>query len=281
MDQQIASTNEVLKKAWDTFSSGWKKWDTRTMEFLRPVGEKIIQKIDPKDHQYILDIASGTGEPGLSIAAAYPGVHVMLSDFSDKMVNISSAKAADKNLKNVSFCVCDAVALPFADHTFDAITCRFGYMYFPNILSAARDMARVLKPGGTLSIAVWGPPANNFWITAIESIINKNTGLPPPVSGAPGMFRCASPNFMVSTLQQVGLKNISVEELNSQLDCHTTEIYWTLMTEVGAPFASILQSTKQDTVMKIKKEVFHLMNSKFPPGHVIMETQALVITAKK
>ena len=69
MDQQLQEIREQQKASWNKFSSGWKKWDNLVTQFLQPMGDEIIDQLHLKASDAVLDIAGGTGEPGLTIAS--------------------------------------------------------------------------------------------------------------------------------------------------------------------------------------------------------------------
>ncbi len=73
------------RETWDRFSAGWIKWDPQVVEMLAPVGQEMITLLALTDDGEHLDIASGTGEPGLSIAAQMPRGRVVLTDLSEAM----------------------------------------------------------------------------------------------------------------------------------------------------------------------------------------------------
>ena len=62
MELQLQEIREQQKATWNKFSPGWRKWDDFTMEFLRPMGEEIINALNLKDTNKVLDVAAGTGE---------------------------------------------------------------------------------------------------------------------------------------------------------------------------------------------------------------------------
>ena len=281
MEQQLEQIREQQKESWNKFSSGWKKWDDMTMDFLKPVGDEIIRLLKPEGYDLDLDIASGTGEPGLTIASMLTGGKVIITDLAEDMLEIALEKASKMGIKNIETRACDVCELPFADNTFDAISCRFGFMFFPDMLMAAREMRRVLKPGGRIATSVWNGPERNFWVTAIMSTIKNNMELPPPPPGAPGMFRCAQEGFMEDLLIKAGLKNISVREVKGKMSCKTAEMYWEFMTEVGAPIVAALSNADEAMKEKIKREVYQAVNQKFPDGIIEIDSSASVIYAEK
>jgi ubiquinone/menaquinone biosynthesis C-methylase UbiE len=281
MEQQLEQIREQQKASWNKFSGGWKKWDDITMDFLKPMGDEIIRLLKPKNGDQVLDVASGTGEPGLTIASMLNDGKVIITDLAEYMLEIARENAAKRGIKNIETRVCDVSELPFADNTFDAISCRFGFMFFPDMLLAAKEMARVLKPGGRIATSVWNIPEKNFWVTAIMGTINRNMQLPPPPPGSPGMFRCAKDGLMTDLFSKAGFKNISITEIAGNLNCQTSDVYWNMMTEVGAPIVAALSKADNAMKEKIKREVYEIVNQKYPDGTVQIEASALVIYGEK
>ena len=281
MEQELVEIREQQKASWNKFSPGWKKWDDLTMDFLKPMGDKIIRLINPRNGDVILDIASGTGEPGLTIASKLDGGKVILTDLSEDMLKIAAENASKRGIKNVETVSCDVSELPFDDNTFDAISCRMGFMFFPDMELAAKEMHRVLKPGGRIATAVWGGPEGNFWVTAIMGTINKNMDLPAPPPGSPGMFRCAKDGMMMDLFAKTGFKDVAEIEVTSKMKAGTTDQYWAMMTEIGAPIVAALSKADDDMRAKIKKEVYQAIEQKFPEGNVEIDCRALVIYGEK
>lgn len=281
MEKQLEEIRDQQKASWNKFSPGWKKWDELMMDFLKPMGDEIIRLIKPKGNEVILDIASGTGEPGLTIATMLNGGKVVITDLSEDMLAIAREHAALRGIKNIETRACDVCELPFPDNTFDAISCRFGFMFFPDMHLAAKEMQRVLKPGGRIATAVWNGPDKNFWVTAIGGTINKNMQLPPPPPDAPGMFRCAKSGLIQDIFKEAGLKNTSEKEVTGKLKCGTADQYWNLMTEVAAPFVAALSNADDAMKGKIKTEVLQAVHQKYSDKNVMIDSSALVIYGEK
>lgn len=281
MDAQLEQIREQQKETWNRFSAGWRKWDAFTMEWLRPMGEEIIGALDLQRTDVVLDVAAGTGEPGLTIAGLVPDGKVVITDLAEQMLAVARDNAAKKGISNYETVVCDVSELPFADASFDAVSCRFGFMFFPDMLLAAREMVRVLKPGGQLAAAVWSVPEKNFWITAIMRTISQHLQLPAPPPGAPGMFRCGSPGFLAGLFRQAGLQHVAEQEVTGTLNCGTNDNYWNFMNEVAAPVVFALGKADEGTREKIRQEVFALIDQKSTNENTSLSYGTIVVSGTK
>lgn len=284
MDQiqaDFIQIREQQRQSWNKFSPGWKKWDRLFMDFLEPMGNEIIRQLSPSNTDTILDVAAGTGEPGLTIAAGLPSGRVVVTDLAEDMLAIAEENAIMRGISNIETVACDVCELPFDDQSFDGISCRLGFMFFPDMKVAAKEMHRVLRPGGRLSTSVWNVPEKNFWITAMTSAIQSTMSLPPPVPGAPGMFRCAKNGLMEDILEQAGFANITRQEVHLRLKCRTTELYWSLMTELAAPVVAALSQADEKTIQEIRSQVRHTVLQKCPEGLVQLEGSSIILSGEK
>src|SRR5689334_5837082 len=115
MTIQHEQIRDQQQATWDKFSAGWKKWDELVLGWLAPVGTELLDGARLQPDSYVLDIASGTGEPALSAAARCPQGKVMMTDLAENMLLIAKETAARRGVRNVEARQCDAGALPFAD----------------------------------------------------------------------------------------------------------------------------------------------------------------------
>ena len=281
MEAQLVKIKEQQKEIWNKFSPGWKKWDDLTMEFLKPMADEIIRLIKPRDNDLVLDVASGTGEPGLTIATMLKGGKVIATDLAEGMLEVAQENATRNGIKNFEVVACDVCELPFEDNSFDAVSCRLGFMFFPDMLLAAKEMVRVLKPGGRIAASVWSGPERNLWASSIMGIIGKNMQLVSPPPEAPGLFRCAKSGFIANLFEQAGLKNVSETEVSGKLNIGNRKVYWNFMTEVAAPVVASLSNADCEMTIKIRSEVFDLIKEKYSNGERPIESDAFVIYGEK
>ncbi|KAA2223654.1 class I SAM-dependent methyltransferase [Chryseobacterium sediminis] len=281
METQLEQIRDLQKKTWNQSSPGWRKWDELTMDFLKPVGDEIIQKLKPQGDNYVLDIAAGTGEPGLTIATMLNNGKVVITDLAEGMLEVARENAVKRGIKNVETIVCDVSELPFQDNMFDVISCRMGFMFFPDMLMAAKEMIRVLKPGGRIAASVWNGSDKNLWFTTAMSSVNRNMTLPPPAPGTPGMFRCAEENLIADLFSKAGFKDISQKNIEGKLNCGTADVYWGFASEVVGPVVNSLSMADDALKQKIKSEVFKTINDTYPDGKVAIDFSANVIYGEK
>ena len=280
MKTELEQIRDSQKESWNKFSPGWKKWDELTMEFLGPHSKEMIRHIKPSGSDLVLDIAAGTGEPGITIASMLTDGKVTVTDLSDGMLQVAREKAEASGIKNLDTMIADACELPFADNTFDVVSCRLGFMFFPDMLLATKEMARVLKPDGRIATSVWGDPEKNFWVTCIVQNIKKYIEMPTPPEGAPGMFRCSEMGFIAELFKQAGLKNIVAKEILGRINCQNAEEYWDFMTEIAAPVVAVLSNADEENIRKIRIGVINSVNEKYP-NKTSLDTSGIIIYGEK
>jgi len=124
---------------------------------------KAVVKLMAKDApQHILDVATGTGDLALALLAANPK-KVVGVDLSEKMLDVCAQKLVrNKAAEQVTLQQADVEKLPFANNSFDGITCAFGVRNFENLHTGLQEMARVLKPLKQVLILEFSRPSNFF-----------------------------------------------------------------------------------------------------------------------
>ena len=141
---------------------------------LQIVGERLCETIDLNAGERVLDVAAGNGNA--TLAAARRHAQVTSTDYVAALLDHGRARAAAECLP-VAFRAADAEALPFVDASFDVALSTFGIMFTPDQETAAREIARVVRPGGRIGLANWTPGG---FIGQLLAIIGRH--LPPPPS---------------------------------------------------------------------------------------------------
>ncbi len=240
------------RATWAGLSAGWEKWDSVIMDQLGPVGDAIVERLDIADDQQHLDIAAGTGEPGLSVARLAPRGRVVLTDLSAEMLDVATRRANAQGITNVETKVASADDLPFDDATFDSVSVRFGYMFFPDGPKATTELVRVLKPGGRLCSSVWVKPEENPWTTIAMQAIATEAVLPPPDPDGPNMYRCAAPGHVSALYEAAGLRDVAEWDVDVELVTRSPEQYWEMISEHVSLAVAALQQVDQPARERIR-----------------------------
>jgi SAM-dependent methyltransferase len=243
---------DAQRATWAGLSVGWDKWDAVIIDQLRPVTTAMIERLGIAERHQHLDIAAGTGEPGLSIARLVPKGRVVLTDLAPEMLHIAARRAEEQGVTNIETKVCSADDLPYDDATFDAVSVRFGYMFFPDAMRATAEFARVLRPGGRLCSSVWARPEDNPWTTIAMQAIATEVALPPPDPAGPGMFRCAAPGHVSALYHAAGLRDVVEWDVDVELVTRSAAQYWEMISEHVSLAAAALQQVDEPARERIR-----------------------------
>ncbi len=126
----------------------------------------VVDAVGARPGQRVLDVAAGTGTSSEPYADA--GIDVVALDFSLGMLKVGKRRRPD-----IDFVAGDAMALPFADNTFDATTISFGLRNVSEPKVALAEMLRVTKPGGTLVVAEFSRPSFAPWRTVYTEYLMR------------------------------------------------------------------------------------------------------------
>lgn len=186
MTQTDSTLTELRARARATWSAG--DYDA-VAEGIWPVGERLVSRIGVTGGDRVLDVAAGTGNA--AIRAAQAGAAVTAVDLTPELFRAGRRRAAEAGVE-VDWVEGDAEELPFEDQDFDVVLSTFGAMFAPRHTVAAREMARVLRPGGRIGLATWTPDgtvADMFRTVAAELPPSPAIAQPPLAWGDPEHIR--------------------------------------------------------------------------------------------
>ncbi|HEX5190123.1 MAG TPA: class I SAM-dependent methyltransferase [Streptosporangiaceae bacterium] len=267
----MRSSDEIRgaqRATWAGLSAGWEKWDSVIVDQLGPVGTAIIERLNIADDQQHLDIAAGTGEPGLTIAKLAPRGHVVLTDLAAEMLEIATRRANAQGITNFETTVCSADDLPFGDATFDSVSVRFGYMFIPDVANATAEFARVLKRGGRLCSSVWVEPEANPWTTIPMQAIATEAVLTPPDPDGPNMFRCAAPGYVSALYEAAGLRDVAEWNVAVELVTQSPAQYWEMISEHVSLAVAALQQLDEPARERVANAVIARVSTYEKDGKV-------------
>jgi ubiquinone/menaquinone biosynthesis C-methylase UbiE len=248
---------------WNSFgrANASQKWRRQSAAMGNDMTRAIVEAARVQPGMRVLDIACGTGEPAISLAALLNGEgEVVGVDLSPTPLKIAEERATQRGLTNVIFQQADAHALPFPDHSFDCITSRLGVMFFADLPRALSEMRRVLKPEGRAILLVWGPFNQPYFHTTIGTVLRMLPGSAMPDSGRK-MFALAEEDRLAQSLRQAGFSRAKEELVTVPWTwLGTPEEVWEYFQDVAVPFASLLQSIPAELRPEINAAVLKAIN---------------------
>lgn len=216
---------ERIFEEWRGRARHWDAWADRMAEMSDRFNQPLIEATGVGPGERVLDLASGAGEPALSISRAVgPEGRVTGTDLVPDMVESGARRAREAGLGNIDFRLGDMEALPFPDGTFDRVTCRFGLMFVPDPVRALVEARRVLAPGGTAGFMVWGPfeDTTNFVVlrAAFADLFpNEDLDFETP-------FRLGAAGALEALFAEAGYAEIQERELRFSPEVPTKVKFW-------------------------------------------------------
>lgn len=231
---------EQTRDAWEAFADGYDRLLTATD---MQAAEEALRRAGIGAGARLLDIAAGGG--GLSIPAARLGADVLAVDFSHAMVELLERKAERLGLPNLTARVMDGMDLELPDESFDVAGSELGIMLFPDRARGLREMARVLRRGGTGLMLTMGPPSEvEPFGLFMQALVEAVPGFTPPE--APPVFCLQDPQLLRQELEEAGFSAVEVEPFAASFTVESAEDLWDAMV-AGAPAAAgIVESIPDD-----------------------------------
>lgn len=244
---------------WKSIAVMRRKNDEFIMAWFASVGERLIARAGIIDGMRVLDAATGTGEPGLTIAQRFPSVKVIGLDNSEEMAAIAREKAAQRGVKNFQVMVGDAGKLPFDDSSFDAVLCRHGVMFFPDIVKYLQEFLRVLRAGHIAVASAWGSFEENPWASLFREVFMRYTNVSQEGPEHIGRFRCAQPDLLKQLFIEAGFHNVVQEEVHGMLTFSSSEEAWNILTHTSVNNFKIFESLSADIQPRVRREIVERM----------------------
>jgi len=211
-------------------------WDRISELYLREVDprfatvvEHVVKRADLKPGHRVVDLGTGTGSVAIEAAGLVgPAGKVTGVDISPDMLALTRRRVVESGYTNIDLREGRAEQLPAGDGSFDVLLASLSLMYVIDRAAAAREMRRVLRPGGRFVAAVWAA-AERCDIVLFQQTAGRFAP-PPPVPGV-GPGALADPTGFLSQLADVGI-DVRVETEELGFDFHDFELAWEVLAGV-------------------------------------------------
>jgi ubiquinone/menaquinone biosynthesis C-methylase UbiE len=231
------------------------KWRAKSAVLGSAVTDALVEYARPQSGMRVLDLASGTGEPGISLARRVgPGGHVTATDLSSELLELADRRARERGLANFSTQQADAHKLPFSDQSFDLVACRFGVMFFADVEGAVREVRRVLKAGARACFAAWGPIEQSYWQSTMK-IVHRHVGGTMLEPGGADPFRFSRTGSLSEVLQAADFREVeeSIRKVPWTWPGDADEVF-DYACAVAAPFRQMLERVAAEQWPAIRAE---------------------------
>jgi ubiquinone/menaquinone biosynthesis C-methylase UbiE len=276
-------SNQDAISAWRTSAPFWEKYRETIRQMFAPVSRALIEDGLIRGGHAVLDIATGPGEPALTIATLVgPGGRVFGIDPAPEMVEAARRAADSLGFRNARFDVASADRLPFPAASFDAVVSRFGVMFFPSPVDAVREMLRVLRPGGRLALAVWSSAERNPFFYTLQRVIERYVDSPPPAPDALDAFRFATPGKLRDVLAEAGTIAPSERMLQFTIQAPiSVEDFWTLRSEMSEKLRETLAKLSGERRSEVKLEGLEALRGYSTDCGLSFPAEVLIVSGTK
>jgi ubiquinone/menaquinone biosynthesis C-methylase UbiE len=275
--------NKEVIGQWSESAPYWEKYRAVIREMSAPVTQALIEDAGITSCSAVLDVATGTGEPALSIADLVgPEGKVVGTDAVPEMVEAARREGSRRKLQNASFEVAFSESLPFLDNTFDAAVSRFGVMFFPSPVDCVRDILRVLKPSGRIAMAVWHFAERNPFDYTVSEVVERYVESAAPTLASPDMFRFAKPGELLAVLVRAGATATSERLLRFSIRASiSVEDFWTLRSEMSEKLRTKLALLSKPQMAELKREVIKAISAYSSESGISFPSEVLIVSGGK
>ena len=228
-----APTDPEKAKAAAAYNLAADHYDANPLAFWARYGRRTVARLGLAPGAEVLDIGCGSGGAALPAAEIVgPRGHVIGVDLAERLLELGRAKAANRGLINVEFRLGDMAGLGFADGAFDAVISVFSIFFAADIAAQARELWRMVRPGGKLAITNWGPrrfePIGSVWIDAVRR------ERPDLYTTDKPWDRLSDPETLAGMLREAGIPNAEIATEDGVQPLGRPEDWWTIVLGTGA-----------------------------------------------
>lgn len=270
-------------EGWRSVAPGWERRRDTLWRATRSLSERLVDLLDLQPGETLLELAAGSGDTTfLAAPRLEPGGRVLCTDAAPEMLAAAASRAADLGVTNVEFLVVDAAATGFADASVDAALCRFGVMLVPDCDAAARELCRVVRPGGRVSLAVWASAAENPWMSAGGRAAVELGLVERPPRDAPGPFRLADPVRLRLLLERAGLEVDVLEDAGVTWRADSLDEWWAITIDTSRMLGELARHVDDETLSRLRARASELLREHTAAdGSLAVPGRARVVRARR
>jgi SAM-dependent methyltransferase len=243
------------------------------------IADRLARHLSARPGASVLEIAAGTGALTRAMAARLPAsVEIVATDLNQSMLDRAGSIGTSRP---VEWRQADALALPFADASFDVVVCQFGTMFFPDKAKAFAEERRVLSDGGVLTFSVWDRIEDNEFADVVTGALGARFPDDPPrfLARTPHGYHDRAP--IARDLERGGFREIaSFETIAERSRASSPDIPAIAYCE-GTPLRNEIEARAPGRLAECTAVATEAMRRRFGDGEVDGRIQAHLIVVER
>ena len=278
MTSTTAPNNDQAEYWNEQGGRNWVHYIERLEAMLTNLSARLLGAVDAQSGEHLLDIGCGGGTTSAAYASAVGDQgRVMGVDISAVILEVARERFATR--ANLHFETADAGTHLFSAASFDAITSRFGVMFFPDPVSAFTNIRKSAKPHARLRFLCWRGINENPWMGATAAAAFTVIAPPEkPAPGAPGPFSFADPDHVQNILTSAGFDSVEFIPIDETLTLGNIDDTLEWSTNMGAAAAPLAEASPADREAA-RAAMRNVLEAHDAAGGVTMPSAAWLVSA--
>jgi 2-polyprenyl-3-methyl-5-hydroxy-6-metoxy-1,4-benzoquinol methylase len=195
-------------------------------------------------------------------------------DLAEQLLALARTKAAQRGLTNIEFRTGDMLDLKLASESFDAVVCVFGIFFVPDMVAVARELWRMVAPGGMLAVTTWGPRwfepmSTQFWNAVRAERPDLYRGFNP-------WDRITQPDELRAVLTGAGVTDPEIEPESGFHPIPTQDAWWMAVLATG--YRGTIAALSPDEIDRVRSQNFEYIRQE---GITEVESNVIYAVARK
>jgi SAM-dependent methyltransferase len=248
---------------------------------FEPCATRLVELTRPRPGERVLDLACGTGIVARRVAPIVaPGSAVTALDINPLMLEVARSAAAAEGA-TIDFREGNAEQLPFDDHSFDLVTCQHAFQFFPDPAAVAREIARVLVPGGRVAIATWQGLDEHPFYKQLDVAMTRRFG----ISGVGQIFSFGDADRLRSLLSSASIEDGAVQPMSIVSTFPDAAAFLAMEIDIDVAavpsMQQISESERSAITAELREEMEPALRSYVRDGVVTMPFKAQLATGRR
>jgi len=259
VEKQRIALHEAQR--WKENAKPWDQWADNVARMADRLNQPFLKALDIQPGQHVLDLASGPGEPALSMRKAIGDAPALLvaTDLIPEMLMALRKRDRESGKGDIEVVATDMESLPFKQKSFDRISCRFGIMFLSNPLKALEDCYNILKLKGQIGFLVFGPLKENSLHNVLHEAVQDVFGFSEKENSY-SPFRYASSledehgaESLESMMEKIGYKSLKSETLRIEKYIPGESSFWQQQLEMS--YSYYLKTKSEDSLFRLDDNI--------------------------